>query len=92
VSIENVRIRIGHLSLAAATLISIFFFAPLLRAQDDVTTQNASSALGGGWITGPASNPLSFLNGPVNRTYGSTLPFWNRSNTDGSMQERSSRN
>ena len=74
-SIENVRIRIGNPSLAAATLISIFFFAPPLRAQDDMTTQNGSSALDGGWITGPASNPLSFLNGPVNRTYGSRQPY-----------------
>jgi hypothetical protein len=44
-------------------------------AQDDVTTQNASSATGGAWITGPASNPLSFLNGPAYRTFGSTSPY-----------------
>jgi hypothetical protein len=42
-----------------------------LGAQDDITTQNATSALDGGWITGPASNPLSHLNGPSFRTYGS---------------------
>lgn len=75
VLIENAWIRIGNLSLAAAILICISSFAPPLRAQDDVTTQNGSSALDGGWITGPASNPLSFLNGPVNRTYGSKLPY-----------------
>lgn len=40
------------------------------RAQDDVTTRNASSGYGGAWITGPASNPLSFLNGPAYRTFG----------------------
>jgi len=61
----------------AVIAIVIYFAAgsAMLAAQDDVTTQNASSALDGGWITGPASNPLSFLNGPANRTYGSTLPY-----------------
>jgi hypothetical protein len=44
-------------------------------AQDDVTTQSASSAYGGGYITGPASNPLSFLNGPAYRTTASTSPY-----------------
>jgi hypothetical protein len=39
-------------------------------AQDDRTTQDASSAVNGGWITGPASNPLSYLNGPAFRTSG----------------------
>lgn len=46
-----------------------------LAAQDDVTTQNAGSAINGAWITGPASNPLSFLNGPAYRTYGSSEPY-----------------
>lgn len=61
----------------AATAILIFasLRAAPLPAQDDVTTQNGSSALDGGWITGPASNPLSFLNGPSNRTYGSNQPY-----------------
>jgi hypothetical protein len=45
------------------------------RAQDDITTQNASSAVNGAYITGPASNPLSFLNGPAYRTFGSTAPY-----------------
>lgn len=44
-------------------------------AQDDVTTRNAPSAYDGAWITGPASNPLSFLNGPAYRTFGSTAPY-----------------
>jgi hypothetical protein len=44
-------------------------------AQDDVTTQNGSSGFGGGWITGPASNPLSFLNGPAFRTTGQNTPY-----------------
>ena len=42
-----------------------------LAAQDDITTQNGPSALNGAWITGPAANPLSFLNGPAYRTFGS---------------------
>jgi hypothetical protein len=57
---------------------SIVVFALLalpLLAQDDVTTQNAASAYGGSFITGPASNPLSFLNGPGYRTTGQTGPY-----------------
>ena len=46
-----------------------------LAAQDDATTQNAGSAYGGGFITGPASNPLSFLNGPQYRTFASRAPY-----------------
>src|SRR5580704_19349515 len=46
-----------------------------VMAQDDVTTQNAATAYGGGYITGPASNPLSFLNGPAYRTNASTTPY-----------------
>jgi hypothetical protein len=58
---------------------SAFFFLsagllPVL-AQDDVTTQNGSSGYNGGWITGPASNPLSFLNGPAFRTTGQNTPY-----------------
>jgi len=52
-----------------------FAFVGAAAAQDDVTTQNASSAVGGGWITGPASNPLSFLNGPAYRSFGSASPY-----------------
>lgn len=29
----------------------------------------------GAWITGPASNPLSFLNGPAYRSFGSLEPY-----------------
>ena len=35
----------------------------LSAAQDDITTQNAASAYRGAMLTGPASNPLSFING-----------------------------
>jgi hypothetical protein len=42
-----------------------------VAAQDDITTQNATSGYNGAFITGPASNPLSFLNGAAFRTTGS---------------------
>jgi hypothetical protein len=46
-----------------------------LSAQDDVTTQNATPAYNGAFITGPASNPLSFLNGAAWRTTGNPAPY-----------------
>ena len=49
--------------------------APPCMAQDDVSTQNGSSGYHGAWITGPASNPLSFLNGPAFRTTGRNIPY-----------------
>jgi hypothetical protein len=51
---------------SALFLISAGTFPAL--AQDDVTTQNGSSAHNGAFITGPAYNPLSYLNGPAFRT------------------------
>jgi hypothetical protein len=44
-------------------------------AQDDVTTRNGPSAYDGSFITGPASNPLSFLNGYGYRTFASKSPY-----------------
>lgn len=44
-------------------------------AQDDVTTRNAASGYNGAYITGPASNPLSFLNGTAYRTTGQNEPY-----------------
>lgn len=75
VYIENAWIRNNKRIVATAALICSFLCGPLLRSQNDVTTQHATSAFDGGWITGPASNPLSFLNGPANSTYGSRLPY-----------------
>ena len=49
--------------------------ASLVMAQDDITTQNAASAYNGAFITGPASNPLSFLNGAAGRTTGKPGPY-----------------
>lgn len=69
------RTHINNRKRFIAVLACALTFAGASQAQNDVTTQNASSALDGGWITGPASNPLSFLNGPVNRTTGSKQPY-----------------
>jgi hypothetical protein len=44
-------------------------------AQDDVTTRNGASAYAGAFITGPASNPLSFVNGLAYRTFGTSAPY-----------------
>ena len=46
-----------------------------LAAQDDVTTQHGASGYSGVFITGPASNPLSFLNGPAWRTTANPAPY-----------------
>jgi len=75
VSKEIVAIRIMHLNLAAALLVCILSIGPRLCAQDDITTRNASSALGGGWITGPASNPLRFRRGSVDHAHGAKPPY-----------------
>jgi hypothetical protein len=60
---------------SASFVVSLLSATAPAYAQDDVTTQHATSAYAGGYITGPASNPLSFLNGPAYRTYGSTAPY-----------------
>jgi Alginate export len=57
-----------------ALIVLGFSLFPLF-GQDDVTTQNAASAYGGAYITGPASNPLSYLNGPAYRTTGQSTPY-----------------
>src|SRR5579863_3798477 len=54
---------------------SALFLSSFAVAQDDVTIQHAASSYAGGYITGPASNPLSFLNGPAYRTSASTAPY-----------------
>jgi hypothetical protein len=59
---------------SVAILVPLMVVVPL-NAQDDVTTQNGQSGYNGGWITGPASNPLSFLNGPAYRTFGQATAY-----------------
>jgi hypothetical protein len=68
-------VKVMSFRFAAITALAMLLGTLPALAQDDVTTQNAASALGGGYITGPASNPLSFLNGPAYRTFGSTAPY-----------------
>jgi hypothetical protein len=59
-----------------AALFSIAIASVLpLAAQDDITTQHGTSGYSGAFITGPASNPLSFLNGPAWRTTASPAPY-----------------
>src|SRR3984957_4652597 len=61
--------------LMASTMLLISAgFLPVF-SQDDGTTQNGSTGYNGAWITGPASNPLSFLNGPAYRTTGQNTPY-----------------
>ncbi len=55
--------------------VGLFLLAFSALAQDDVTTRNGSSGYDGAWITGPASNPLSFLNGNAYRTTASQSPY-----------------
>lgn len=60
--------------MASLLLFGAFGVFPI-AAQDDSTTQNGASGYNGAWITGPASNPLSFLNGPAYRTTGEKTPY-----------------
>jgi|HubBroStandDraft_1064217.scaffolds.fasta_scaffold15391_2 hypothetical protein len=61
-------------------LLALFFVVVVastlpLAAQDDLTTQNGASGYNGSFITGPSSNPLSFLNGAAFRTTGNPGPY-----------------
>src|SRR3984885_4010266 len=71
---ENTTPRRGRTLMASLLILGAFGVIPA-AAQDDVTTQNGSSGYGGAWVTGPASNPLSFLNGPAFRTTGQNTPY-----------------
>jgi hypothetical protein len=59
---------------AALFLFNLAVVLPL-AAQDDITTQHGSSGFNGVYLTGPANNPLSFLNGPAWRTTGNPAPY-----------------
>ena len=63
------------LSLSAAFVLFTIASVLPLAAQDDITTQSGSSAYNGAFITGPASNPLSFLNGAAFRTTSNPAPY-----------------
>ena len=65
-----------RLSLSISAVLFLLALAGLpLAAQDDITTQNATSGFNGVFITGPSSNPLSFLNGAAGRTTGNPAPY-----------------
>lgn len=66
--------RLPRSSSAFLILVAITASLPLV-AQDDITTQNATSGYNGVFITGPASNPLSFLNGAAGRTTANPAPY-----------------
>jgi hypothetical protein len=63
------------LSITAALFLFAIAAGLPLAAQDDITTQNATSGYNGIFLTGPASNPLSFLNGAAWRTTGNPAPY-----------------
>jgi hypothetical protein len=63
------------LSISAVLFLLVLAGGLPLAAQDDVTTQNGASGYNGKFITGPASNPLSFLNGAAGRTTGNPAPY-----------------
>jgi hypothetical protein len=66
-----------RLPLSISVVLFLFAIAASLplAAQDDITTQHGASGYSGAYITGPASNPLSFLNGPRGRTTGNPAPY-----------------
>ena len=66
-----------QLPLSISALLFLFAIAAglPLAAQDDITTQNATSGYNGAFLTGPSSNPLSFLNGAAFRTTGNPARY-----------------
>ena len=63
------------LSISAVLFLIAIVAGLPLAAQDDITTQNSTSAFNGAYITGPEANPLSFLNGAAWRTTGNPAPY-----------------
>jgi hypothetical protein len=74
-AVTSVSLRRLPLSISAVLFLFALAAGLPLAAQDDITTQNATSAYNGAFITGPASNPLSFLNGAAFRTTGNPAPY-----------------
>jgi hypothetical protein len=62
-------------SISAVLYLLVVAAALPVAAQDDITTRNATSGYNGVFITGPASNPLSFLNGTGARTTANPAPY-----------------
>jgi hypothetical protein len=63
------------LSISAVVFLFALVAGLPLAAQDDISTQHATSGFNGVYLTGPANNPLSFLNGPAWRTTGNPAPY-----------------
>jgi hypothetical protein len=74
-SVISASLRRLPLSISAVLFVFAVVAGLPLAAQDDITTQNATSGYNGAFITGPASNPLSFLNGAAWRTTGNPAPY-----------------
>ena len=74
-AVASAFLRRLPLSIYAALVLIAAATATPLAAQDDITTRNATSGYNGAYITGPASNPLSFLNGAAWRTTGNPAPY-----------------
>jgi Alginate export len=73
----SLSVFLRRLPLSISVLLFLLALASSLplAAQDDITTQNATSGYNGVFVTGPASNPLSFLNGAAGRTTGNPAPY-----------------
>jgi hypothetical protein len=74
-AVPSASLRWLPLSITAVLFLFAMADGLPLAAQDDITTQNATSGFNGAFITGPASNPLSFLNGAAWRTTGNLAPY-----------------
>lgn len=74
-AIASASRRRRSLFVSAVVLLLAIAAARPLAAQDDITTRNGSSGYNGAYVTGPASNPLSFLNGAAFRTTGIQAPY-----------------
>jgi len=71
----SASLRRFTLSISAALFLFAIAAGLPLAAQDDITTQNGTSGYNGVFITGPSSNPLSFLNGAAGRTTANPAPY-----------------
>ena len=74
-AVPSVSLRRLPLTISALLFLFAIAAALPLTAQDDITTQNSTSGYNGKFLTGPASNPLSFLNGAAARTTANPAPY-----------------
>ncbi|MGO9340697.1 MAG: alginate export family protein, partial [Terracidiphilus sp.] len=74
-ALVSASLRRVSLSISAALFLFALAVGRPMVAQDDITTENGTSGYHGAFITGPASNPLSFLNGAAFRTTSNPAPY-----------------